>query len=70
MRSKKTFWMCLFDVLSIDFLLKNMSVVLLRFQPYFITIRMEPSEPSVPRRSPKEFTKWLRREVGSKWNGL
>ena len=62
--------MHIFDVLSTDFLLRSMSVVLLRFQPCYTTIRMEPFELSVPRPSPKEFTRWLRREVGLRWNGL
>ena len=62
--------MDVFDVLSTDFLLRSISVVLLRSLPCYITIRMEPFELLVPRPSPKEFTRWLRREVGSKWNGL
>ena len=62
--------MNIFDVFSTDFLLRSMLVVLLRSLPCYITIRMEPFELSVPRRSLKEFTRWLRREIGSKWNGL
>ena len=62
--------MNIFDVLSTDFLLRSKSVVLLRSLPCYITIRMELFELSVPRRSPKEFTRRLRRKVGSKWNGL
>ena len=58
------------DVLSTDFLLRSILVVLLRSLPCYITIRMEPFELSVPRRSRKEFTRRLRRKVGSKWNGL
>ena len=58
--------MNIFDVLSTDFLLRSILVVLLRFLPCYITIRTEPFELSVPRPSLKEFTRWPRREVGSK----